>query len=159
MVQDDHQDVNKLVLPHRWGWHINDGTFFPLAVTGCPLGDILMLISAPASLGSVTAFACLVIEVKGRVFFYPPFWIKEKRNFFFIFRRADKKRKQKGFKEHFTFAEIIQPDTCTSFHQPITTVKSSVNRPNQTSEDLQGVKSNTSSLQRIPSMRLKMRKV
>lgn len=33
MAQDDHQDVNKLVLPHGWGWHINDGTFF-LAVTG-----------------------------------------------------------------------------------------------------------------------------
>lgn len=28
MVQDDHQDVNRLVLPHGRCWHINDGTFF-----------------------------------------------------------------------------------------------------------------------------------
>lgn len=32
MVQDDHQDVNKLVLPHGWCWHINDGTFFWLSL-------------------------------------------------------------------------------------------------------------------------------
>lgn len=52
----------------------------------------------------------------------------------------------------------MQLDTCTSFQQPITTIQSSVNRPNQTSEDLQGLKSSTSSLKRIPSMRLKLDK-
>lgn len=53
-VQDDHQDVNKLVLPHGCCWHINDGTFFCLSLDACT-PDILMLDSLPASLDTVTS--------------------------------------------------------------------------------------------------------
>lgn len=72
------------------------------------LADIPMLVSAPASLGSETVFAPVVLGVKGRFGF-----------FCFVLNsvRLEKKenKKKKKIKEHFTLAQMIELDTCTSF--------------------------------------------